>query len=61
MNGNISADPLFCAPAAGNLFLNSSSPCLNAPGCGLLGALPMGCGATSVTETTWGRIKGTFR
>jgi len=64
MNGNISVDPMFCGrtgPYAGNFFLNSSSPCLNAPGCGMLGALPMGCGATAVEETTWGKIKVLFR
>lgn len=60
-NGNISVDPLFCDPASWNLFLNCVSPCLGAPGCGRMGALDAGCGATAVTPTTWGRVKALFR
>jgi hypothetical protein len=69
MNGNISVDPLFCGvdPAvSGNYFLQSISPC--APGnhpdgysCGLIGARPVNCGATSTEQTTWGRIKSLYR
>jgi len=44
-DGNISADPVFCDPAARDLHLRDDSPC--APdaggGCGLIGALPVGC------------------
>jgi hypothetical protein len=61
VNGNVSLDPMFCDPVAGNFFLNSGSPCLNATSCGSLGALPMGCGATPIEETTWGRVKTLFR
>ena len=61
MNGNISLDPEFCNPAAKNFLLNCTSPCLSAPGCGRMGALPVGCGPTTVDQTTWGRIKALFR
>ncbi len=49
INGNFSADPLFCDPANGDFTLNINSPCL--PGnhpygedCGLIGAWGQGCG-----------------
>jgi len=45
--GNISLDPMFCDPAAGDLTLASESPCLPGnPGngdCGQIGALGLGC------------------
>src|SRR5262249_14097610 len=42
INGNFSADPLFCDPQAGNLTLSAASPCAFQPGqCGLIGALPV--------------------
>lgn len=43
VRGNFFAPPLFCDPAAGNYHLAENSPCANAPGCGLVGALPIGC------------------
>ena len=43
-DGNLSQDPLFCDLAAGDLGLDAGSPCLSAPGCGLIGALDQGCG-----------------
>ena len=64
---NISADPLFCNPAAGDFTLAADSPCLDAFGCGLLGPLGPGCGSsTGVDErhampSTWGLVKGLFR
>ncbi len=63
MNGNFSADPLFCDPLNGELTLDADSPCLpgNHPDgddCGLIGAWEHGCGATPTIQTTWGRIKG---
>jgi len=63
LNGNISLDPLFCDPENGDYTLHADSPCLDAPGCGLMGALGQGYPATSVEErsTTWGRIKVMFR
>jgi hypothetical protein len=46
--GNMSADPLFCGLANPQtpLTINTDSPCApkNNPGCGLIGALPVGCG-----------------
>jgi hypothetical protein len=68
-NGNISVDPQFCAvdpPGSGNFLLQSDSPC--APGnhpdgypCGLIGARPVGCGAISVKQTSWGAIKAIYK
>ena len=62
-NGNISANPLFCAPEAGNFMLQNNSPCApeNSPGCDGIGALGVGCGATSVETITWGRVKALHR
>ena len=67
VDGNFSADPLFCDPDLGDFTLHSNSPC--APGnhpdgaaCGLIGALGVGCGPTTATEqTSWGEIKSMFR
>jgi hypothetical protein len=61
-DGNFSADPLFCDGATGELTLRSDSPCAAVPGgCGLVGALGVGCGPTSLTPESWGRIKAAFR
>jgi hypothetical protein len=68
VNGNISADPLFCDTLGGDYRLETCSPCL--PGnhphgydCGVpIGAHCSGCacrGAT--TATTWGAIKSMYR
>ncbi len=48
INGNFSADPLFCDAPANDLTLESSSPCLpgqhpNGYDCDLIGALGQGC------------------
>jgi len=43
VNGNIWADPLFCDAPAGDFHLASNSQCADAPGCGLIGAYPVGC------------------
>jgi hypothetical protein len=53
LNGNISLDPLFCNPATDDYQLQFESPCTpsnSPPGCGLIGALPVGCGVLSVDE-----------
>lgn len=62
VDGNFSADPLFCNPVDGDYGLSSSSPCL--PGqhpegadCGIIGALGAACGATATTWTTWGALR----
>jgi hypothetical protein len=47
------ADPLFCNRAGGDYTLRSESPCVppqSPPGCGLIGAFPIGCGVTDVEE-----------
>ncbi len=49
-NGNFSLDPDFCEPEVGDFALAPASPCAPAhspPGCGLIGALAVGC-ATDV-------------
>ena len=60
MDGNISADPLLCDAANGDLRLHGDSPCApehSPAGCGLIGAQPVACGATAIEPTTWGAIK----
>jgi parallel beta-helix repeat protein/predicted outer membrane repeat protein len=50
-NGNFSANPRFCDAANGDYSLNSVSPCApvnSPPGCGLIGAFPVGCGVAEV-------------
>ena len=63
INGNFSADPLYCDPDAGDFTLQLDSPCAppGVTGCELVGALPVGCGTTSIDEDTWTRIKGRYR
>lgn len=63
VDGNFSADPRFCGKDENNFTLESNSPCAP-PGvtnCGLVGALPVGCGPTSVVPSSWGEIKGRYR
>jgi hypothetical protein len=65
-NGNQSFDPLFCDAEALDFHLHSGSPCLpeNSMGCGLIGALGLGCGDVSVPEheaRSWGQIKSLYR
>jgi hypothetical protein len=43
--GNLASDPLYCAPAAGDLHLGPASPCLRPDGERPIGALGSGCGA----------------
>jgi hypothetical protein len=47
-DGNFSSDPLFCDSAAGNYELYSNSPCVDAVGCGQVGANGTGCFASRV-------------
>jgi predicted outer membrane repeat protein len=64
INGNISEDPLFCNPDLGDFTLHVGSPCApehSPAGCDLIGALPVGCGATAVTVRTWGTVKALYR
>ena len=50
LNGNFSLDPLFCDSDNGDFSLSSESPCLNAPGCGLVGAFGQGCTPPSAID-----------
>ena len=63
VSGNISADPMFCDPDNSNFMLDVMSPC--APdnnSCGvLIGAYPVGCGASPVEATSWGKVKAMYR
>lgn len=66
INGNISEDPLFCAPGNGDLTLQEDSPCgpFSPPNeeCDLIGAWPVGCAPPTATRrATWGRIKAAYR
>ena len=63
IRGNISADPLFCAPGEDDFRLQEGSPCAPDynPDCGLIGAWPVGCGGTPTEETSWGSLKALYR
>lgn len=70
VDGNFSADPLFCDAQLGDLTLYLNSPCLpgnhpNGGDWGLIGARGAGCPATGIAESTcetsWGSIKAMFR
>ena len=52
VDGNIEANPDFCNASGGNFKLHGSSPCapLNNPGCGLIGAWPVGCWDITTVE-----------
>ncbi|HOX24156.1 MAG TPA: right-handed parallel beta-helix repeat-containing protein [Candidatus Krumholzibacteria bacterium] len=56
LNLNIRANPLFCAPAAGDYGLRADSPCLpGATGCGLMGARDQACLRPALWHVaTWG-------
>lgn len=47
--GNFRADPLFCEAGAGRFEILWFSPCADAPGCGLVGALPATCEVETYT------------
>jgi hypothetical protein len=63
VRGNISLDPFFCDPAAGDLGLHADSPCApeQNPECGLIGAWGVNCGPTPTSRGTWGAIKALYR
>jgi hypothetical protein len=63
LNGNFSLDPIFCNPSEGIFTIREDSPCAppGITGCGLVGALPIGCDVVSITESTWGKIKAAYR
>jgi parallel beta-helix repeat protein len=61
---NFSLDPEFCGAAAGNLYLQSDSPCAPGnspwPAAGLIGALPVGCNMVNTENRSWGAIKNMY-
>lgn len=61
--GNFRADPLFCAPDAGDLRLAADSPCAppGITGCGLVGARGVGCDPITRHPESWGKVKALFR
>ena len=63
VDGNFSADPLFCDVTAGDLTLASESPCLpDGNDCHvLIGAHGEGCEESPVKASSWGSIKAMFR
>jgi hypothetical protein len=63
IDGNLCLDPLLCDWQGGDLHLQLGSPCAPEyhPACGLIGALPVGCGQTPTEPMTWGRLKAAFR
>jgi hypothetical protein len=65
IEGNISADPLFCDAPGGEFTLSMHSPCApssepNAE-CDLIGAHPVLCDVTPAHPSSWGGIKTLFR
>lgn len=60
---DILGDPLFCDPAVFDFTVRANSPCApgNSPGCGAIGAWPVGCGSISVESKSWGQIKSLYR
>jgi len=54
-NGNISKNPLFCNVTYKDFTLHEDSPCAQAS-CGLMGALPVGCGPSLVIVEPGGDI-----
>jgi hypothetical protein len=64
LGGNFSADPLYCDIFSLDFHLFASSPCAaaNDPGCGLVGALDVGCdGPVRTQAKSWGSIKASYR
>jgi hypothetical protein len=61
--GNIAVDPLFCDVQGRDYRLEQASPCTpehSPSGCGLIGALDVGCGPIAVAPRSWGQIKARF-
>jgi parallel beta-helix repeat protein len=46
-SGDFSEDPLFCDATKGDFRVRDTSPLLDRPGCGQVGALGVGCGVTA--------------
>jgi hypothetical protein len=61
INNNFRVHPLFCDPGLDDFSLSQSSPCLNAPNCGLVGAIGQGCGPISLQSSSWAHVKARYR
>ncbi len=65
IDGNMSADPLFCwwMNPKERYSLWNDSPCAaaNNPECGTIGAFDVGCYVTSVEPASWGQLKALYR
>ena len=65
IDGNISADPLFCGLPEGDYTIESASPCspFSSPNeeCDLVGAWGIGCETSPVKPSTWGEIKALYQ
>jgi hypothetical protein len=59
--GDFLEDPLFCDPDRYDFSLRSDSPAVHGYGCGLVGALPVGCEPEAAEPTRWGFIKALYR
>jgi len=64
VDGNFTADPLFCDLAGGDFHLCADSPCSDTGGCGpLVGAYDVACaacGSVATEMTDWGRVKRSY-
>jgi hypothetical protein len=65
IDGNMSADPLFCwaMNPKERYSLRNDSPCAseNNPGCGGIGAFEVGCYVTSVEPASWSQLKALYQ
>jgi hypothetical protein len=61
INGNFSEAPQFCGVWEDDYHIADTSPCFYAPGCGLVGALGIGCSGTRTDGTTWSGLKALYR
>ena len=65
LGGNLAVDPQFCAfdpeRQVYDVRLAETSPLAAVPGCGSIGAAPVGCEGTAVQAVTWSRLKALYR
>lgn len=53
LDGNFSADPMFCEMGEGSFLLDANSPCAPGQGgCGLVGAVDVGCSLSAAPENS---------
>ena len=53
---------MFCDPDEMNFYISTISPCApgNSGGCGLIGALEVGCMPTATARASWGKVKNLY-